>query len=298
MFFLLLLSLSTLARAQNKLTTCKAGWQDWGGKCFYMATGTKNWWDAKQDCIRRGGRLFEPRSKEINELVYSNVPGPSKCYWVGISDIDHEGKYVYASDNQPLVYTNFRLGYPLSNSTKNCFLYACDRSNPFKFWDYGCEVSIRYVCEDLEGNSDCGIPDTLLVENSFKAADVDMCRDICTSIPACTFFTWTMESLACGIRTFQPGGLVELPNVETGSPFIQGTLRNKMFVGKVDRKSTARACQVACQEDPLCRSWTWFTLAHSLPTICSLHYGEAQASIRLPAPSHLVSGPRCCAGEC
>merc|ERR1712154_328367 len=101
---------------QLVLASCKPGWVDGGGRCFYMSTGTKNWWDAKQDCIRRGGRLFEPRSK---------------------------------------------------------------------FWDYGCEVSIRYVCEDLEGNADCGVPDTLLVENSFKAVDVDMCRDICTSIPAC-----------------------------------------------------------------------------------------------------------------
>ena len=40
------------------------GWQNWAGRCFYMSTGTKNWWDAKQDCIRRGGRLFEPRNKE------------------------------------------------------------------------------------------------------------------------------------------------------------------------------------------------------------------------------------------
>ena len=69
-------------------------------------------WDAKQDCIRRGGRLFEPRwffrqrrwwnktgrSKELNELVYSNVPGPGKCYWVGISDIEAENKYAHKTD--------------------------------------------------------------------------------------------------------------------------------------------------------------------------------------------------------
>jgi hypothetical protein len=33
------------------------------------------------------------RSKELNELVYSNVPGPGKCYWVGISDIEAENKW-------------------------------------------------------------------------------------------------------------------------------------------------------------------------------------------------------------
>ena len=30
--------------------------------------------------------------QEVNELVYSNVPGPTKCYWIGISDIEHEDK--------------------------------------------------------------------------------------------------------------------------------------------------------------------------------------------------------------
>jgi len=283
---------------QIPVTQCKAGWQNWGGKCFYMSTGTKNWWDAKQDCIRRGGRLFEPRGKEINELVYSHVPGPSKCYWVGISDIDNEGKYVYASDNQPLAYTNFRPGYPLSNSSKNCFLYACDRSHPFKFWDYGCEVSIRYVCEDMEGNSECGVPDSILVENSFKVTDVEMCKGICNSIQACKFYTWSKQSLACGIRTIQSGGLLEFPNLETGSPYIEGTIQDKIFVGKVDKRSSAKACQLFCQEDPLCKSWTWFTLSHSLPNTCSLHYGETQTQQRLPSPSHLVSGPRCCDEEC
>ena len=44
----------------------------------------------------------------MNELVYSNVPGPTKCYWIGISDIEHEDKYVYASDDKPILWTNFR----------------------------------------------------------------------------------------------------------------------------------------------------------------------------------------------
>ena len=30
----------------------------------------------------------------MNELVYSNVPGPTKCYWIGISDIEAENKLV------------------------------------------------------------------------------------------------------------------------------------------------------------------------------------------------------------
>ena len=74
----------------------------------------------------------EVGGQEINELVYSNVPGPTKCYWIGISDIEHEDKYVYASDDQPILWTNFRPGFPVSNSSRNCLLYSCDRSYPFQ----------------------------------------------------------------------------------------------------------------------------------------------------------------------
>ena len=51
-------------------------------------------------CLSQGGpspRLYancspQARSKELNELVYSNVPGPGKCYWIGISDIEAENR--------------------------------------------------------------------------------------------------------------------------------------------------------------------------------------------------------------
>lgn len=284
-------------RGQTPLSSCKPGWQDWGGRCFYISTGTKNWWDAKQDCIRRGGRLFEPRSKELNELVYSNVPGPAKCYWVGISDIEAENKYVYASDDKELTYTNFRPGYPISNSTKNCFLYACDGSHPFKFWDYGCEVSIAYVCEELTANSNCGLLDTILVEESFKTADVSLCRAICMSMSSCSHYTWAPASLACGLRTTPAGGMVDLPNIETGSPYMSGTVRDKIFVSQVARRRTAKECQEWCQGVAECRSWSWSSPSHSTPLACSLHYGEPRARLALPGAG-LVSGPRCCGEPC
>ena len=35
--------------------------------CYYR-------WDAKQDCIRRGGRLFEPRNKELLSVHHLHTP--------------------------------------------------------------------------------------------------------------------------------------------------------------------------------------------------------------------------------
>jgi len=289
--FVLLLAMSQVD------AVCKPGWQNWGGRCYFMSSAAKNWWDAKQDCIRRGGRLFEPRNKEVNELVYSNVPGPTKCYWIGISDIEHEDKYVYASDDKPILWTNFRPGFPVSNNSRNCLLYSCDRSYPFQFWDYGCEVPIRYVCEEVVGNSDCGVPDTFMIEESFKTADVESCRSICQSISACTFFTFSAQTLACGIKTYVPGGMIDFQNIETGSPYMTGTLRNKLFVGKHSRTQSAKDCQKSCARDIHCTSWTWSTSTHSVPGICAHNYGEVRGKMTVPG-SHVVSGPKCCHGSC
>ena len=43
------------------------------------------------------------------------------------------------------------------------------------------------------------------------------------------------QTLACGIKTYVPGGMIDFQNIETGSPFMSGTLRNKLFVGRHSR---------------------------------------------------------------
>ena len=112
-------------------------------------------------------------------------------------------------------------------------------------------MAIRYVCEEISGNSDCGVPDTFMVEESFKTADVESCRSICQSISSCTFFTFSgwkqslvsihihscllAQTLACGIKTYRPGGMIDFQNIETGSPYMSGTIRNKIYVGKHSR---------------------------------------------------------------
>ena len=47
------------------------------------------------------------------------------------------------------------------------------------------------MCEEVVGNSDCGVPDTFMIEESFKTADMESCRSICASISSCTFFTFS-----------------------------------------------------------------------------------------------------------
>lgn len=48
------------------------------------------------------------------------------------------------------------------------------------------------------------------VEESFKTADVALCRAICNSMSTCSHYTWAPASLACGLRTTPPGGMVSI----------------------------------------------------------------------------------------
>ena len=113
---------------------------------------------------------------------------------------------------------------------------------------------------------------------------------------------------------------VDLPNIETGSPHMSGTVRDKIFVGQVSRKRNARECQEWCQVGatfkfqkrakpdlnrdlfkagqffkiclkiiplqtvPECKSWSWASPQHSTPLACSLHYGEHRCDLLVISP--------------
>ena len=100
------------------------------------------------------------------------------------------------------------------------------------------------------------------------------------SIIKCQYFP-VAQTLACGIKTYIPGGMIDFQNIETGSPFMSGTLRNKLFVGRHSRwrkcgnvaqrcrlhhyhtrTRSAKDCQGSCARDRMCTSWTWSTKTH------------------------------------
>ena len=52
--FILSFGQAVVSRGQTPISPCKPGWVDWGGRCFYMSTGTKNWWEPCWNLIKHG----------------------------------------------------------------------------------------------------------------------------------------------------------------------------------------------------------------------------------------------------
>ena len=85
------------------------------GKCFYFEKEAKNFLDARENCKKKGGRLYEPNDvvslKKIAKIAVNSLVNRG---WIGILDSSTgapgsviEGTYVYDSNSQNI---KFNLG--------------------------------------------------------------------------------------------------------------------------------------------------------------------------------------------
>ncbi|XP_057592942.1 pulmonary surfactant-associated protein D-like [Hippopotamus amphibius kiboko] len=94
--------------------------QDVGEKIFKTGGFEKTVQDAQQVCTQAGGQLASPRSAAENEAVRQLVTAHSKAAFLGMTDIQKEGTFTYATE-EPLVYSNWAPGEPNNQGgVENC----------------------------------------------------------------------------------------------------------------------------------------------------------------------------------
>jgi len=117
------------------------GWEVVHGRCFYFSVNESTYEDAENDCIDKGGRLFEPKNAEANTLIYTyNVIVP---FWIGVKDIDEDENYVYASDGASLAFESWADNQP-DNENHYCSQVIDHQAN---WGDAHCDAPREYVCE-------------------------------------------------------------------------------------------------------------------------------------------------------
>ncbi|XP_059195710.1 CD209 antigen-like protein E [Centropristis striata] len=77
---------------------CHQGWKEFGDKCYYFSASgvTKTWALSRKDCQERGADLAIVTTREELDFV-------SKTYavtWIGLSDKDREGKWVWVDGTE------------------------------------------------------------------------------------------------------------------------------------------------------------------------------------------------------
>ena len=91
---------------ESECTTEKPGYKWIAGKCYFFDATIQTFENAADKCenmFKVGGKLVEPRSLEVKDLLYEaskTVTSSSYEYWLGIGFSEARNDYVYRFDKQ------------------------------------------------------------------------------------------------------------------------------------------------------------------------------------------------------
>ena len=130
------------------------------GVCYHYINSKLNYQNAQITCQANNGKLFEPKNKLINDMIYdgiTNYYGIDTRLWIGINDLSTEGTFVYSSDGSNLTFTNWAPSQPKNlGGTEDCVDLRTE-------WDEGiwtvanCDDLISAICQIGAENEDLQI---------------------------------------------------------------------------------------------------------------------------------------------
>lgn len=126
--------------------TARQGLSYYGGHAYFISTATATWTDARRACADMGYGMVTLNDAAEEQWLKAQVSSPSAEWWLGISDRDTEGAWVWSED--PSAYTHWNPGEPNnSQGAEDCGLFL----NALGGWhDAPCSISRSYVCESLQ----------------------------------------------------------------------------------------------------------------------------------------------------
>ncbi|XP_065934802.1 C-type mannose receptor 2 [Magallana gigas] len=93
---------------------CDGDWMLYNGHCYLLNRTKLSWPDAKSECTRCGAYLVEIKNEDenkwIEEYLLQDVFCRSKydcTSWIGGTDIETEGQFVWGHSKTPFTYTNW-----------------------------------------------------------------------------------------------------------------------------------------------------------------------------------------------
>ena len=133
------------------------------GKCYYFEVIKKmSYKKANENCFHKFGpfhvgKLAEPRTLKIDALLYEvlkrRLPQINAFTWIGVNDVEVEGRFVYESDNSKISINDFwQEGEPndsnVGEGEENCVHY--DLYNTKGWNDRSCSNQYYSICEAFE----------------------------------------------------------------------------------------------------------------------------------------------------
>ena len=81
------------------------------GHSYYVEDAFNTWADAQANAQALGGNLVTINDASENAWILANLLTSSATYWIGLSDADVEGTFVWKT-GEPLLFSNWAPGEP------------------------------------------------------------------------------------------------------------------------------------------------------------------------------------------
>ncbi|XP_042308323.1 CD209 antigen-like protein C [Sceloporus undulatus] len=98
--------------------SCPTIWKMEGRNCYYFSAEKKNWTNALWHCINKKANLVSVWSDEEQEFLRDNLNNVT--HWLGMTDIEREGKWKWKEGNLLVSTTFWDKGEPQMSHEKNC----------------------------------------------------------------------------------------------------------------------------------------------------------------------------------
>ena len=136
-------------------SACQQGWIGNGTSCYKLFTSNKTWENAKEECEKWNATLVKVESSEENDFIKTELlPSKNRNYWIGLSDSDNEGDWMWTDGTQldSDGYKNWGDDQPKNNKNNNedCVVIRIRKSDPDhygKWRDLPCSLDKKFICE-------------------------------------------------------------------------------------------------------------------------------------------------------
>jgi hypothetical protein len=124
--------------------TCPDDFVQFQRKCYMFSTDTKTWGEARTACqaLEGGYDLVSIDNSDLATFMKQHVD-----HWIGLSDIDAEGTYVWANGNSLEFGSAFGEEPWSSGEPNNSGGEHCIHTNSNGLWnDNQCSTALKYIC--------------------------------------------------------------------------------------------------------------------------------------------------------
>ena len=135
-------------------SACQDGWIGHGTSCYKLFNSSKTWENAKTKCKQRNASLVKVESSAENDFIKTTLlPTKSDDYWIGLSDSNKEGDWLWTDGTQLGLdgYKNWGGKQPNDkNNNQNCVVIRIRKSDSHhygKWHDLQCSHRKQYICE-------------------------------------------------------------------------------------------------------------------------------------------------------